>query len=185
MLRKKSILMIAMSLLVVLALVLAGCGGGGGGGKDKDDDDGGGFFQATAEDYKGTWRWEDTDKCPYSVEFTVGDLYDTWDRGSYRKGSMTCSILGGTVNIEGDINDYEGYIQLLIEPYQHGIDVRVFREMTDTHNVKVELSGQLTEPGVISVCELMIEENNEGVGVYYYHYVSSEHDDEFLLFTKQ
>lgn len=57
---------------------------------------------------------------------------------------MTCSILGETVSIAGDINDYEGYIQLLIEPYEHGIEVRVFREMPATHNAEVELSGQLT-----------------------------------------
>lgn len=98
---------------------------------------------------------------------------------------MTCSILGETVSSAGDINDYEGYIQLLIEPYEHSIEARVFREMSGTHNVKVELSGELTEPGVISVNELMIQENNEGASVYNYHYVSSEHDDEFLLFRKQ
>ena len=174
--------MIAVKLLVVLALAFAGCGGGGSGSGGEGNNEGG-LFQATAEDYIGTWRWEDKSKCQYSVEFTVGEKIADWARGSYHQGSMECEILGGTVSINGDINDYEGYIQLLIEPFQHGIDVRAFRDMSATHNATVELSGQLTGPGVISVCELMIREN--GGDDFYYHYDSSEHDDEPLLFTKQ
>ncbi|NLW46886.1 MAG: hypothetical protein GXY86_06085 [Firmicutes bacterium] len=182
MFRKKSILMFAMTLLVVSALAFAGSGGGD---KDKDDDGGGGFLQATTDDYLGTWKLEGSDICPHSVTFTVDAEYEPWERGSYQKGSMTCGILGTEpVTITGEIGD-NSYIQLLIEQFQHSIDVRAFREISVTHNVKVELSGELTEPGVISVNELMIQENIEGASVYNYHYVSSEHDDEFLLFRKQ
>ena len=189
MLRRKNCLFGFMLLLSVFFLALSGCGGGSGSGGDDNGDDsnnGGCFFKATAEDYLGNWNWEDKSKCQYAVEFTVGNEIGKWERGSYHLGSMNCEILEATVNLTGDINAYGGYIQLLIEPYEHGISVRAFRDITTTHNATVELSGQLTGPEVISVYELMMWEiDGDDEDDYFYRYDSSEHDDKPLLFTKQ
>lgn len=186
--RSKGSLMIGMTLFIVLALALAGCGGGGGGNNNRGggnggDIGGGGGIDGpvTADDYKGTWRWEDPGKCKYSVQFTVGSNI----KESYHSGSVECGIFSGTVSINGDNTDPSdpSVIDLLIEPYGHSILIRAYQNIDFDHTATVYLSGQLTGPNTISIDALSIWES--GGANFSYDYNSTDHDDEFLLFIKQ
>ncbi len=190
--RNKSNVMISIVLFFVLALVLTGCGGGGGGnnnwggGNGGDVGGGGGIGRpVTANDYLGTWSWQGSEECEYSVQFTVGPKIEDKDGGSYHSGSVQCDIFNGTVSINGDGTNPSdpSVIDLLIEPHGHSILIKAHKNIAFDNTAKVYLSGELTGPNTISVCALTIQES--GGDLFYYHYESSEHDDELLLFIKQ
>lgn len=169
--------------LIVLILTISGCGGGGGnkgGGINNGDGGyGGNDWLVTADDYLGTWSWEDMGKCKYSVKFTVGERSKEQD-GNH-SGSVECGIFG-TVYINGDNTDPSdpSVINVLIEPHGHSISIIAYKNIDSDHTATVQLSGQLTDPNRISVDALHIWES--GGENFSYVYSSSE---EPLLFTKQ
>lgn len=186
----KKMLSLGIILNLFLIIVLSGCGGGGGnnGGSGNGGDGGGGGIDrpVTADDYLGTWLWKDSGKCPYSVQFTVGPKIKDQDGGSYHSGLVECDIfLNGIANINGDNTDPSdpSVIDLLIQPHGHSILIRAYQNIAFDHTASVYLSGQLTGPSTISIDALSIWES--GGADFSYHYNSTDHDDEFLLFIKQ
>ncbi len=179
MLHTKRTVLCCLVLLSFIVLTVTGCAGE----TDTTGDTNPGSFDGpvSADDYLGIWLWESDDK-EYSVTLTINESIEYWERGTYHAGSMICdAVFTQSIIINGTSNYDLSFIELLIETYQHSITVKVFQEISDTETAEVVLSGELSSPGILAVCELGLKKDGE----YIYHYESSDYDDTFLLFIKQ
>lgn len=186
MLRKKSILMICMTMLVVLALVLAGCGGGGGGnnnpGGDNGGDNGGGNNNpADPSKVIGTWKSQGvTPPVEIKIDSRIGTSY-------FYTGKVTCENFNlGYLNItESDNNILIDKYIIVQEVEIEGTKISSIHVRTREEYDDGELANELSLDGffdgdVLKVVWLEISRQESGL----FYEFDSEGED-YLTFEKQ